>query len=417
MTEIEQLKDIRERVRKNATDCIFPFWTGGMLLDEENGGFYGKVTLDMQIIKEEPRALVLHGRMTYAFSNAYLAFGDKIYLDRAKRTFDYMMRYFYDKENGGAYNTVSYRGEVLDDTKPTYAEAFLIMAAAAYYRASKDPEAYRVGMETFGIMESRVKSGKAVYQMGFVRDWSAPAEMTFGGKKFSFGPPGAVMFQHHLCQAYEQLYRATGDAKVGAALREFAEYIADTLFDPQYDCFKGMLDANGNRVGTRQSFGHDCEIGYLAWDIANLVGGAALIAKMKNVCIRVLTRVREKDIDRYGSVINGGDLETGEVEPTRVWWVEAEGVTAMLCGYQLTGEKAFLDACGGVLKYIETYFVNKKDGDWYNNVLVDETGGHIVDGMHGFDKVNGGKCPFHNSHMCFDVMRRADEILGNGEKK
>jgi mannobiose 2-epimerase len=223
------------------------------------------------------------------------------------------------------------------------------------------------------------------------------------------------MFQHHLCQAYEQLYRATHDAKVGAALREFSEYIAYTLFDTHYDCFMGMLDPNGNRVGTRQSFGHDCEIGYLAMDIAELVGDEALIEKTREVCVRVLTRVLEKDIDAYGSLINGGDLATGEMEKTRVWWVEAEGVTAMLCGYQLTGKREFLAACDGILKYIESYFVNRELGDWYNNVLVDETGYHIVDGMHGFDKVNGGKCPFHNSHMCFDVMHRVDAIIGRGK--
>lgn len=61
--------------------------------------------------------------------------------------------------------------------------------------------------------------------------------------------------------------------------------------------------------------------------------------------------------------------------------------------------------------YIEKYFVDRIHGDWYNNVIVDETGLHIVDGMHGFDKLNGGKCPFHNSQMCFEVMERTARLL------
>jgi len=418
MTVREKLLDLKSRAEANAKGCIFPFWTSEYILDKENGGFYGRVTLDMEIVKDEARALVLNGRMVYAFANAYMMFGDEIYLDRAKRAFDYLAKFFYDPVYGGAFNTVSHKGEPVDDSKPTYSESFLIMAAAAYYHATKDPEAYRVTMETFRIMEERVKTAPAVYKNGFTRDWSRSAEMKIGGKTMRM--PSGVMFQHHLCQAYEQLYRATGDPEVGKALREFAEYIATTLYDPEYKCFKGMMDDLGNRLGTHQSYGHDCEISYLAMDIAELVGDNALVEKTREVCRQVLYGVLENDFDDYGSLINGGDLaapkESREREKSHVWWAQAEAVTAMLFGYQLTGDEKFLDASIRQLDYIEKYFVNKKDGDWYNNVIVDETGYRVVDGMHGFDKLNAGKCPFHNSHMCFEVIRRTDKLLLSDEK-
>lgn len=411
MTVAEKLIDLKERADKNARDCIFPFWTSESILDKENGGFYGKVTLDMQVVREEPRSLVLTGRMVYAFSNAYMLYKDDVCLERAKRAFDYLEKYFYDPEFGGAYSTVSYKGEVIDDNKPTYAESFLIMAAAAYYHATRDQRAYEIALESFHIMEEKVKIAPAVYRNGFSRDWSKPAEMRFGSRRVAM--PDGIMFQHHLCQAYEQLYRATSDPEVGKALREFAEYICDTLYDPEYRCFKGFMDKEGNRIGTMQSFGHDCEISYLAVDIAELVGDDELTSRTKAVCRNVLRQVLENDFDGYGSLYNGGDLATGQREESRVWWAQAEAVTAMLCGYELTGDEAYLDACSRQLDYIEKYFVNEKDGDWYNNVVVDEEGWRLVDGMHGFDKLNAGKCPFHNSHMCFDVIRRVDRMLSD----
>lgn len=419
MTNREKLQSLRERALKNAKECIFPFWTSEYILDQENGGFYGRVTLDMEIIPEEPRALVLTGRMVYAFANAYRMFGDEVCLDRAKRGFEYLMKYFYDPVYGGAFSTVSCKGEVIDDTKPTYGEAFLLMAAAAYYHATQDAEAYRIAMETFRIMETKVKTGPAIYRNGFTRDWSAPAPMKFG-KGPAMKMPDGVMFQHHLLQAYDQLYRATGDAEVKKVLKEFAEYITDTLYDAEFECFKGFMDSDGNRIGTHQSFGHDCEISYLAMDIARSTGEEELIAKMGAVCEKVLRRVLEKDFDRYGSLINGGELSkeaaSSPAAPaapeSHIWWAQAEAVTAMLFGYELTGDECFLDACDRQLAFIEKYFVNKKDGDWYNNILVDETGCHIVDGMHGLDKLNSGKCPFHNAHMCFDVIKRTETLLG-----
>ena len=93
----------------------------------------------------------------------------------------------------------------------------------------------------------------------------------------------------------------------------------------------------------------------------------------------------------------------------------AEAVTAMLCGYELTGDEKFLDACEKQADYIEKYFVNREHGDWYNNIVVDETGLHILYGMHGFDKLNGGKCPFHNSQMCFEVMERVNRMTKDEE--
>lgn len=411
MTIYEKLSNLRERAEKNVLESIFPFWTSEYILDQENGGFYGRITRDMEIIKEEPRALVLTGRMVFAFSNAYRMFGDEIYLDRAKRAFDYLMQYFYDREYGGAYSTVSYKGEVLDDNKPTYGEAFFLMAAASYYHATKDEEAYRVAMETFRIMEEKVKIGPGSYKGGFTRDWSGPAEMRFGGRAPRMRIPDGISFQHHLCQAYEQLYRATEDPEVGKAVRGFVEFAVETLFDPEYNRFKGFMDKEGNRIGTRQSFGHDCEISYLIMDMAELLGDEKLIAKTKEICTKVLRQVLENDFDSYGSLYNGGDLETGERQESHVWWAQAEAVSAMLCGYQLTGDEAFLDASMRQLEYIEKYFVDKENGDWYNNIIVDDKGWRIVDGSHGFDKLNAGKCPFHNSNMCFQVIRRTNLLL------
>ncbi len=409
----DKLLNLKDRALRNAKENIFPFWISDYILDHENGGFYGRITQDMEIIEDEPRALVLTGRMVYAYSNAYMMFGDEIYLDRAKRAFEYMMSHFYDSENGGAFSTVSYIGDVLDDNKPTYGESFLVMAAAAYYHATKNLEAYRVAMESFRIMEEKYKIGPAMYKNALTRDLTRPAEMKFGGRRM----PDGLMFQHHLCQAYEQLYRATGDPDVGKALREFAEFVTGTLFDTEHNCFKGFMDMDGNRAGGHQSFGHDCEISYLAMDIAELTGDEELLKKAKEVSIKVLRKVLEKDFDSYGSLFNGGTLnaETNEFVPgpekSHVWWAQAEAVTAMICGYQLTQDEAFLDACNRQLAFIEEYFVDKKNGDWFNNVVVDETGWHIVDGSHGFDKLNSGKCPFHNSHMCFEVIKRVDQLL------
>lgn len=418
----DRLSKLRSWAEGNARECIFPFWTSDYIVDKENGGFYGRVTIDMEIDNSEPRGLTLAGRMTYAFSSAYRIFGDPIYRERATYAFRDLIDRFYDKQYGGAFVSVSAQGEVLVDTKPNYCEAFLIMGCAAYYRATGNEEALKVAMRTFQLMESKAKWAPSSYHNNMSRTWEPAEGNGFNPKPPKEGeeppkkpmfymPPGSVMFPHHLCQAYVQLYEATQDMAVGAALREMAEFIVNKLYDPQYRCFKTIVAADGSRVGTRQSFGHDCEISYLAMTVANLVGDEKLKADMRNVVTQVLEQVLSADFDPWGSLYNGGDLVTGDREKSHVWWAQAEAVTAMITGYQLTGNEEFLRACEKQADYIEKYFVNREHGDWYNNIVVDENGWANVDGMHGFDKLNGGKCPFHNSSMCFEVMARCDALL------
>ncbi len=402
----ERLLALRRRAQDNAQHCIFPFWASEYLLDKEHGGFYGRVTLEMERDNTAPRSLVVTGRMVYAFSHAYLEFGDALYLERARDAFTYLMDHFYDREFGGAFSAVDQYGQCVDDAKPLYAEAFFVMACAAYFLAARDPEARRAGLDMFSLIETKTKRGPGDYPNNWARDWSPAAAGT--GMAF---PAGAVVFPHHLCQAYEQLYRATGDVRIKPVLAEMAGQLTSRFYDAEHHCFCTLLDAGGARLGTRQSYGHDCELSYLAMDVAELCGSPALTARVKTVCEDVLRQVLAVGFDDWHSLYNGIDLATGEREQSHVWWAQAEAVTAMLFGYQLTGDEAFLLACEAQLDYIERYFVNEKDGDWYNNVVVDETGRHIVDGMHGFDKLNGGKCPFHNSHMCFEVIRRTGELL------
>lgn len=231
-----RLKKLSQWAKTNATECIFPFWTSEYIMDQENGGFYGVVTLDMQRNNSEPRGLTLTGRMLYAFSTAYRVLGDDIYRQRAAYTFHELVTRFYDPEYGGAFTTVTEKGEVLTTDKPNYCEAFLIMGCAAYYHATGDTEALRIAMETFHIMETKVKYAPACYHGNMTRDFQVADGFGFGrkGSKSPF-PPDAIVFPHHLCQAYLRLYQATGDPEVGAALRDMVCAVVSSLYDAQYN--------------------------------------------------------------------------------------------------------------------------------------------------------------------------------------
>ncbi len=410
MNEKERIKRIGEWAKKNVKEYMLPFWSSEYILDRENGGYYGRITLDMQIDNERPRGLTFTGRQLFFMSYSYMYFGDPVYRERADWTFNEILDRFYDKEYGGAYSTVDKDKNVVLDNKSIYCMAFLVMGCAAYYHATKNQEALRIAMEAFDLIETKMKFGRCQYHSNMTRDWQVGEYMGGHGNKQNLNeakrPDDAVTFPHHMYQAYLRLYQATHDEKVKAALYDMTWYYANVMYDSEYRCLRPTMSTSGERYNTvRQSFGHDCELSYLAVEIAETLGNDELTAKIKSEVADMLTRLRDECYDPYGALYDAGNYECEHTSKSHCWWAQAESVTAMFCGYYLTGDTRFLDRCEGQIKYLEKYFINRTHGDWYSDVIVDVNGWRLTEGSHGYDKLNAGKCPFHNGQMSFEVMR------------
>jgi len=84
----------------------------------------------------------------------------------------------------------------------------------------------------------------------------------------------------------------------------------------------------------------------------------------------------------------------------REWWPQAETVIGCLNAWQISGDKKFLDAAVREWNWIKTNMIDREYGEWYSNVL--------PDGTPRKDRVKADqwRCPYHNSRMGFEVMRR-----------
>ena len=408
----ERLEKLRTWAHLDLVGTILPWWCSEYIMDRENGGYYGVVTLDGKRNYSEPRNLTLLGRMLFVFSASYRRFKGRIYLDRADYAFEEMKRHFYDKKFEGAFVSVDADGNVLSDTKPNYCEAFFIMGLAEYYHATGNKEALNMCWKAYELMEAHAKVAPGIYRATLHRDWTPKSGFDNGRRNSSYSlPDDAIMYPHHLCQAYYRLYQATQDSGIARVLKELVEIMIHEMYDAEHHSFMTLVTKDMKRFGNSVSYGHDCELSYLLINIVDELGLDDIKERTYQVVSEVLENVVEHGFDLNGCLYNGVNLATGETGNVHVWWAVSEAVSAMLCGYDMTGESRFLDACENQIEFIEKYFVNRETGDWYNNIRSDETGGHLSDGQHGTDKLNPGKCPFHNGQMCLEVMRRVDKML------
>src|SRR5579862_9004578 len=102
--------------------------------DIAEGGFYGKIDNDNQVIPNSPKGSVLNARILWSFSAAYNLTGKKEYLEIAGRAYQYIVKHIIDKQFGGIYWMVDHLGNKLDTKKQVYASAFAIYAFSEYYK-------------------------------------------------------------------------------------------------------------------------------------------------------------------------------------------------------------------------------------------------------------------------------------------
>lgn len=161
---------------------ILNYWLN-YTVDEVNGGYWGKINHDNQVIPGSPKGSVLNARILWSFSAAYNQDHDEAYLQAAKRAYDYIKAHFVDDEFGGVYWSVDYKGDMPDTKKQVYANAFAIYALSEYYVASK---LERVKQEAIGLyhllIDKSYDKDKTGYLEAFTRDWQPLGDLRLSAK-------------------------------------------------------------------------------------------------------------------------------------------------------------------------------------------------------------------------------------------
>ena len=70
-------------------NIIIPYWNS--MKDDEYGGFYGFRTYDLEILKKADKGVVLHSRILWFFSSAYMLLRDETLLDEARHAYEALL--------------------------------------------------------------------------------------------------------------------------------------------------------------------------------------------------------------------------------------------------------------------------------------------------------------------------------------
>ena len=393
------MDDLRQRVEAELCSNILPFWLK-YTIDEEFGGFRGRISNDLTIDPHAAKGLILNARILWTFSKAYSVYRDPVYLSTARRAYDYLTRYFWDAEFGGVYWMLDYLGKPHDTKKRIYGQAFTVYALAEYFHASGDPDALEKALRMVRSIESASHDGAHCgYFETYERDWTLAQDQRLSD--VDMDEKKSMNTHLHLMEAYATLLRFHEDETVRLRLRELIEIFLDRIIDSATHHFILFFGEEWNPRSTKVSFGHDIEGSWLLCEAAEIIGDAGLLRRVRATAVKMAEAVYAQGLDDDDGLLYEAD-PTGIIDTDKHWWPQAEAVVGFLNAYEISGKQRFEIAAERSWRFIERFTIDREHGEWF--WLVSREGVPAADR----DKVGPWKCPYHNGRACFEVMERLD---------
>ena len=374
--------EMESSLKKELLDVWYP-----RCIDEEYGGYLSTWTYDFKPQGEQDKMIVSQARHVWVNAKTSMIYpNEDHFIKGAEAGLRFLQEKMWDQEHGGFHWLVSRKGEVLDDSKTAYGNAFGIYALAGYYAATKDTSALNLAIKAFRWLDQHSYDSiyKGYYQHmrrdGSVveRDLSVDSRAETGYKDQNSSI--------HLLEAFAELYQLWPDPTLRARLEEMLILIRDTItdkrgflvlfFSPDWkpvsfrDSSREVIEKHHSL--DHVSFGHDIETAYLMIEATEVLGNkndtATLMAakKMVDHCLRYGYDQKIGGIFDEGYYFKGND--TLEItRDTKNWWAQAEAMNTLLIMADLFPndpqeyEKKFVQQW----TYIDQYLIDHEHGDWY----------------------------------------------------
>jgi len=423
-------RQLKSEVQDVLENNILSFWLDKMQ-DKENGGFYGQMTGEGELVKTADKGGILNARILWSFSAAYRVLHKPEYLEAATRAKEYILDHFLDTEFGGTYWSLDYLGQPKDTKKQFYAIGFMIYGLSEYARATGDREALDYAIQLYECIEEhsldRENNG---YIEACTREWGEIADMRLSELDANF--PKSQNTHLHIIEPYTNLYRTLKELdaiendtneyglkpyvgqfdpvnisvdpdivlRLEASLRNLINIFTDKILNPKTHHLDLFFDMDWTRqAGALESYGHDIECSWLLHEAALVLGDEAVLKKVEPI-VQMVAKASEKGLNPDGSMIHEANLDTGYVDTDRHWWVQAENVVGWVNIYQYFGDETAMQKALNGWQYIKDNLIDRVGGEWWwsrdpqRNINRKD------------DKAGFWKCPYHNSRLCLEIIER-----------
>ena len=297
--------------------------------------------------------------------------------------------------------SIDKKGQPVLDRTHTYAQAFSIYGLSAYYRTSGNENALVLARQLFELIEKytfdAVNGGNIEC---LARDWSQLDDMRLSTVDLNSQKSMNTML--HLMEAYSALFTAWPDEVLKQKLSGIMGDFINNIIDPVTGHQRLFFDNTWKSLTDHVSYGHDIETSWLLLEAANTLGDPDLITQSKSLSVKMAQAVHDRALGKDGSILYESGPNGYQVME-RQWWAHAEAVVGFYNAFQVSDQPHFQEASFRAWDYIQKYFIDRVNGDWYKLLREDNTP------VLTHNNVGPWECPYHHARMCLEMIERLQD--------
>ncbi len=344
---------------------------------DPHGGFTQNFGEDWTPGASDGKAIVYQSRLTWVAAQAAMRFPAQsaTYTNDARHGLDFMETRMWDAQNGGFYWGLDAKAiPVRDGEKHVYGISFAIYAACAEYKATHDANALLLAQRAYRWRETHAHDAKnGGYYEALTRQ-GKPILVPVGtqtsdeiGTHYGL----KTMNTHiHLLESLSALYAVWPDPGLRKRLEELFQLVRDKIAVEQIGCLNMYFTPDWRPLPDHDSFGHDVETAFL------LVEASSALGRPDDVRTWALARRIVDHALGFGwDGDNGGFYDAGAVyggpfTTDKIWWVQAEGLNALLMMHARYGRETprYWAAFNQQWDFIQHKQTDAKYGGWYATV-------------------------------------------------
>lgn len=356
-------------------------------VDNQGGGFFESFSQNWthtgingrgDASTDTTRSVVYQSRLTWLAAQAAMRYPDQAeqYLAIARHGAQFLEEKQWDADKGGFWWSVDTKGASRGDSKHVYGNAFAIYALATSYKATHDPAALDAARKGFAWLEKYAHDDKNGGYFEQIRgDNSQIPTGTRGNDVVGAANGQKSMNTHiHLLESLTALLEVWPDDLVKKRTEEVYQLGLTKIYaDPGY--LHLFFSADWTPVAGRDSYGHDIETAFLFADAAAVLGkpdDPQCWQAGRNIVDHCLKVAFAAD----GSLNSEGTVDgSGAMDKSKVWWVEAEALNALLLMHERYGkdDPKYWNAFVKEWAFISTHQIDHQNGGWYNTLNPDYT--------------------------------------------
>jgi mannobiose 2-epimerase len=293
--------------------------------------------------------------------------------------------------------------------------SFCLYGLAAAYQATHDPKALEFAQKAFRWIDEHAHDEKnGGYFEWLKRDGTViepeknaakAAEIPVSGFPVGYKSMNTHI---HLLESFTQLYEVWRDETLRRRLQELLAVVRDKIcVEP--GTMNLYLTSDWRPTADRDSYGHDVEAAYLMLEAEDVLGQAHAPATERMARMLVDHALADGWDEIHGGFYADGP---GKPEhPLKQWWVEMEGLNALLLMHEQYGRQTdkYFKAFQRQWEFIKAYQVDAEFHGVYETVMPDT---RPAPGDKGYI----WKAAYHDGRALMNVSERLRRMAESQEK-